>query len=277
MLTTLKTELLRYGINLVNTIPLSLCNIVRPYKLGDLKDNDVNGLSAIIFAIPYLTEHNKRNISAYAVSCDYHLFANTLFEDILPIVRERFAPYKFLGFADNSPISEVPAAAMAGLGIIGDNMMLITEKYSSYVFLGEIITDYPLEHKGSYEIHGCEHCGKCRTACPMDKTGTCLSALTQKKGELDKTEADHIASYGCAWGCDICQEVCPHTLRAIKQGSIYSEIEFFKLDNTPYLTSGDILSMTDEQFAKRAYSWRGRNTILRNLNIIEKNGKGANG
>lgn len=275
MLTTLKAELFNHGIELVKAVPLSVCNIIRPYKLGNLKNTDINSLSAIIFAIPYLTEHNKRNISAYAVSRDYHLFVEQLFQSVLPIMRERFAPYQFLGFADNSPISEVPAAAMAGLGIIGDNMMLITEKYSSYVFLGEIITDFPIDHHASYEISGCEHCGKCRNACPMEKIGACLSALTQKKGELDKAEADHISSFGSAWGCDICQEVCPHTLRAMKQGSIFSKIDFFNRDNTPYLTSDDILSMTDEQFAGRAYSWRGRNTILRNLYILEQNGKGA--
>ena len=275
MFNMLKAYLMDRGIELVGAVPMSKCNIIRPYKLGKLRDADASGLCAIIFAIPYFSKQEKRNISAYATSRDYHLFADWLFSDLIPLLKQRFEPYEFLGFADNSPISEVAAAAMAGLGVIGDNMMLITEKYSSYVFLGEIITDYPVEHSGTFEIGECEHCGRCRKACPMDNIGTCLSALTQKKGELTPAEAEHIAYYGSAWGCDICQEVCPHTKNALMQGSIYSNIDFFNQQNTPYLTSSDILSMTDEQFAERAYSWRGRNTIQRNLEIIEKKQKGG--
>ena len=104
----------------------------------------------------------------------------------------------------------------------------------------------------------------------MEKIGVCLSALTQKKGELSDDERSAIVKYGYAWGCDICQEACPHTQNAIKQGTIYTPIEFFKQDVTPYLTSDGVRSMTDEQFASRAYSWRGRNTIVRNLEILEK-------
>jgi hypothetical protein len=84
----------------------------------------------------------------------------------------------------------------------------------------------------------------------MDKIGTCLSALTQKKGELTDIEAAHMVAYGSAWGCDICQEACPHTKRARQSGTIYSKIKFFNENNTPYLTSGDIDNMTDEQFLK---------------------------
>lgn len=276
MLDTLGLEFSRFGIDLFGCVPMSECNVIRPHKLKDLGFDDASRLSVILFAIPYLTEHKSRNISAYATSRDYHLFAKQLFDAILPKLREKFAPYSFFGFADNSPISEVPAAAMAGLGIIGDNMMLITPKYSSYVFLGEIITDFPVEHQQVCGIQGCEHCGACRAACPMDKIGTCLSALTQKKGELTPQEAAHILNYGSAWGCDICQEVCPHTKKAKKDGTIYSKITFFNENNTPYLTSRDVTSMTDEQFSERAYSWRGRNTILRNLRIIEKSDKEEN-
>ena len=275
MLNTLRSYLSDRGIELVGAVPLSKCNIVRPYKLGELAETDISRLSAIIFAIPYFSRQDRRNISAYATSRDYHLFAKQLFSELIPDLKEHFAPYEFIGFADNSPISEVPAAAMAGLGVIGDNMMLITEKYSSYVFLGEIITDHPIDHSGAFEILECEHCGRCRKVCPMENIGTCLSALTQKKGELEPKEAEHIAYYGSAWGCDICQEACPHTKKAMMQGSIYSKIDFFNHHNTPYLTSSDVMSMTDEQFAERAYSWRGRNTIIRNLKLLEKKQKGG--
>ena len=269
MLDIIKEMLAKHNIDLVGTVPMSRCNTVRPHKLQGLGFEGDRHLYVIVFAIPYYTEQYARNISAYAVSRDYHLFAKQLFDSIIPELHQKFPKNRFFGFADNSPISEVPAAAMAGLGIIGDNMMLITEKYSSYVFLGEIITDLELPNDKDYTIRQCEHCGKCRSACPMSEIGQCLSALTQKKGELDEKEKEYLIKYNTAWGCDICQETCPHTKKAIDNGPLYSPIEFFSQCVTPYLTSQDVRLMSDEQFSNRAYSWRGRNTIIRNLEIIE--------
>ena len=273
MLTTLKGILSLHNIELVGAIPMSKCKVIRPYKLKSCGFDVLDGLNVVVFAIPYYTKREASNVSAYASARDYHLFANELFDSVLAQMREKFPTYRLVGFADNSPIAEVHAAAMAGLGVIGDNMMLITDKYSSYVFLGEIITDAPIEVKDDYEIRACEHCGSCKLACPMEKIGTCLSALTQKKGELTPDEQSAIVQYGYAWGCDICQEACPHTKRAIKDGTIYTPIEFFKKDITSYLTKDDVKNMTDEQFSCRAYSWRGKETIARNLEILEKHTK----
>ena len=185
-------------------------------------------------------------------------------------MKSSYPTSRFECFADNSPIDERHAAALCGLGMLGDNGLLITEKYSSYVFLGEIITDYPIESEAQ-EIKHCLKCGKCQLACPMGSIGECLSSLTQKKGELSDTDSSAIRKYSCAWGCDICQEVCPYTIRAKRTGSIYTNVDFFKEELIPVLTSEMLQSMSDEDFSQRAYSWRGRNTILRNLRIIENN------
>lgn len=270
MLEYIKKLLLEFGIEDVRSIPLSMCNTKRSYKLTRLGFTDMSSLSAIIFAIPYYTEHDDKNISSYCIPRDYHYFCESLFANIIPRLEAHFEGYRFSGFADNSPIDERHAAAMSGLGIIGDNQMLITEKYSSYVFLAEIITDMPIEHEEKYGIGRCEGCGLCSSACPMGEIGQCLSALTQKKGELTQDEIKAIRKYGSAWGCDICQLVCPHTEKAKKSGTIYTNIEYFKTALTPRLTSDLVRSMSDEKFSMRAYSWRGKNTILRNLEILEK-------
>lgn len=268
MLDFVKDYLSKLNIELVGAVSLADCKIVREYKLKDFNTSDLSSLSAVMIAVPYLTRHEMQNISSYAIPRDYHLFFKQLFDDLIPKLNERYPDARFQGFADNSPIDEINAAATCGLGMLGDNGMLITEKYSSYVFLGEIITDYPIEC-GINEIKHCLKCGKCQLACPMGKIGKCLSALTQKKGELDISEIDAIRKYGSAWGCDICQEVCPYTLHAKRKGTIYTEVDFFKTDLIPRLNEALISTMSDDEFAKRAYSWRGRNVITRNLKILE--------
>lgn len=273
MLDFLKNELLKFGIELVGAVPLSNEQIIKPYKLVKRGFSEPFELTAAVFAIPYYTDAAHRNISAYAAPRDYHLFCKELFDSIIPKLEQKFPSFKFAGFADDSPINERDAAACAGLGKIGDNMMLITDKYSSFIFLAEIITDCPIPEAVLHNAEGCEHCGLCRKACPISDIGQCLSALTQKKGTLTGDEAKAILKYDCAWGCDICQNVCPHTKKALESGTIFSKIDFFNQALTPYLTSSLVLSMSDDEFASRAYSWRRRETILRNLAILEKNKK----
>ena len=250
-------------------IRLSDCRIVRSYLLD--REGIQNG-TVIMMAIPYFSpacKDSERNISAYATPRDYHLFYKAFFERLLFALKERYPRNKFAAFADHSPIDELDAAARAGLGIIGKNHLLITPKYSSYVFLGELITDMDIPCTPQ-PIKECENCGKCMALCPAEECGGCLSALTQKKGELSKQEEDCILKFGSFWGCDICQQACPHTQAALKSGSIETPIPFFRKHTIPCLTAEILESMSDEEFSKRAYSWRGKNTILRNLRLAQK-------
>jgi epoxyqueuosine reductase QueG len=269
MLESVKRLLSEYNINLCNALPLSSCRIHRAYLLEKNGIKPDCGGTVFMLAVPYLAKTDIiPNISAYAVPENYHKFMEELFDDVLPRLRNEFPGNTFAGFTDHSPIDERDAAAAAGIGVIGKNGLLITEPYSSYIFLGEIITDAHTECAPS-EIKFCEGCGKCTLSCPYGISGNCLSAVTQKKGELTEEEKAVILKYGSAWGCDICQEVCPHTQRAIKAGSIYTKIPYFTRSLTPRLTYKIVSSMSDDDFARRAYSWRGRETILRNLSLFE--------
>lgn len=255
-------------------LPLSACRVTKPYLL---ERAGITSGSAVILAVPYFTPacaSPERNLSAYAVGYNYHAFFEALFEELLPLLKERYPEHRFAGFADHSPIAEIEAASRAGLGVIGKNGLLLTERYSSYVFLGELLTDAPLPYT-LVEPRFCESCGLCQKICPMEKIGTCLSALTQKKGELDEAEIAALRRYGSCWGCDLCQEVCPHTVRAIQSGSIYTPIPYFHENNIPRLSLAILDAMEEDEFQKRAYSWRKRETIRRNLLLLqEKDEKG---
>lgn len=257
-------------IDLWGALPLSSCTIHKPYLL---EREHIQSGTVILLAIPYYTEacdDPGRNLSAYAVSRDYHSFFKDLFERLLPTLRERFPAHRFAAFADHSPIDEREAAAKAGLGVFGKNHLLLTEKYSSYVFFGELITDAVLPTR-EVAPQQCIGCNKCMQACPMNHgCPTCLSALTQKKGVLTAEEEAILLRYGSVWGCDLCQEVCPYTEQAKKRGSIHSPIPFFAKECLPHLTEEALLSMSNEAFSTRAYSWRGRETILRNLKLMKE-------
>ena len=269
MIGTIQKLLSERGITLAAPVPLSALTVTRPYLL---ERNGITNGTAFLFAVPYYTtacDDCARNISCYAVSADYHRFFGALFEEILPILREKFPQNRFVGFTDHSPIAEGEAAVKAGLGMFGCNHLFLTKAHSSFVFLGEIMTDalIPCEVK---EISVCTACGACKKACPvgLDVTG-CLSALTQKKGTLTSEEKQVLLEHGMAWGCDTCQLVCPVTKAAKKAGTLYSSIPFFNHNTIPHLTADAVRAMSDEEFSARAYSWRGREVILRNLEILE--------
>ncbi len=259
---------LKKGIKLWAPLPLSACKIAKTYLLE--REKIATG-TVIMMAVPYFTKdclRSERNISCYAVARDYHLFFQELYKELLPLLREHFPQNRFAGFADHSPIAEVDAAAQAGLGIIGRNQLLITDPYSSFVFLGTLMTDAVLPCE-VHPVKTCENCGKCISACPSRDDATCLSALTQKKGILTETEQNAILRGGSVWGCDICQLVCPHTQKAISSETIFSPIPFFSENTILRLTVTKLDEMPDGEFASRAYAWRGKATVRRNAELLE--------
>ena len=240
--------------------------MLRPYLL---ERAGITEGSVIMLAVPYAVPCEKRTVSMYAVAKDYHAYFAALFEAVLPTLRADFPGHIFAGFADHSPVAEVETACMAGLGVIGENGLLLTREHSSYVFLGEIVTTLPTECT-PMPVQPCHGCGACRRACPVDLCfDDCLSALTQKKGTLDALQAERLRAHPYVWGCDICQDACPYTVAAKRASTLYTQIPYFREDLIPCPDLALLQGMPDNQFSRRAYAWRGRDTIRRNLKIKE--------
>lgn len=262
-------------------IPLSVCRPARSYLLKRA-GIPLTG-TAVLFAIPYVmtedVQNPERNLSLYAVPRDYHGYMKELEATVLPSLREVFPEHTFALFADHSPILEADAAARAGLGVLGMNGLLITKEYGSFIFIGEIITDADYtavtgECVPSFpaEPPTCEKCGACLVACPMgcregDRTA-CLSALTQKKGDLTEAEIAAVRKGGLVWGCDACQLACPHNIRVIREG-LNTPIPYFRENRLHRVQSDTLTAMSDTEFASRAYSWRGRAVIGRNCRLFD--------
>ncbi len=227
--------------------------------------------SVVIFLIPYYAGETE-NLSRYSAARDYHIFIKEITDRLSSEIKTRFPNASAKGYGDHSPIDERAAALSAGLGVLGENGLLINEKYGSYVFIADLVTDLPPELFGDFspsELKKCEGCGKCLKACPtgvLRAEGTdCLSAITQKKGELSAEEAALMRKYNTAWGCDICQSVCPHN-----EAPLLTPIPFFHENRIESLTKSALAEMSDEEFSTRAFAWRGRKTVERNVEILSE-------
>lgn len=241
--------------------------------------------TVIFMLFPYFSGDCEGRISAYSAVFDYHSFAREVFASLESFVSAHFPDRYAKGFCDHSPFLESEGAARAGLGVLGDNSLLICEKYSSYVFIGELVTTLTREEllslgipEGAGVISECIHCSACKAACPAKVASPhtregCASDISQKKGELSDSEAALLSKVGSAWGCDICQKVCPYTKAAAERGTLYSPIPFFR---DSYI-SGDPLSiipkMDGETFCRYPFAWRKRAPVERNIEIINKKGK----
>lgn len=275
----MKAFLQENGIEFFAIMPLSGCKVIKEYLLT--KNQLDKSANVVTMLIPYRSDKAPTNLSVYASVLDYHFFVEELERRLDEYMKAKHPNVKYKLFADHSPIDEVHAACISGLGFIGDNGLLINEKYSSFVFLAECITDATpeelnMEYTQRAFVKECLHCGACARACPskcikiagdcdFNPKSLCLSAITQKKGELSESEAEMMVKHNTVWGCDICQSVCPYTKNAS-----YTPIPFFNSNIITTLDEKALSNLDDEAFKKRPFAWRGRAVIERNVRLLEE-------
>src|SRR3954449_2113629 len=168
---------------------------------------------------PYSTEcadPHRAQIARYAWGDDYHDVIGRRLEALLAWMRERSPePFEARAYVDTGPVQERVYAQHAGIGWIAKNTCVINEEIGSWIFLSEIICSLPLEPDAP-ALDQCGTCTLCIDSCPtgailepyvLDAT-RCLSYLTiELKGAIPIEQREAVGNH--AYGCDICQEVCP--------------------------------------------------------------------
>lgn len=239
------------------------------------------GKTIISIAFPYLyleedeSCESKNGFSLYTRGMDYHFVVNKYLNEICRIIESHGGNAK--GFVDSNTLPERYLAYLSGVGFIGKNNLIITEKHGSYVFLGEVITDLEIyeDDKRSFDeidlFKECSECDICYKECPtkainpkMKNCNICLSYITQKK-ELKDWEIKKLD--GRIFGCDSCQVKCPYNFKA--ENSIIEEfkaMEFMNDSNEDFIINMNN-SEFKESFKKTSCGWRGKNVLKRNAMI----------
>lgn len=154
-------------------------------------------------------------ISKYAYGEDYHTVIKDKLKALLAFIREEIGEVAGRGFVDSAPVLDKAWATKSGLGWLGKNGNLINKNQGSFFFLAELIVDIDLLADHAVADH-CGTCTKCIDACPTDAIvapyvvdgSRCISYFTIELKEAIP-ESMKGAWQDWAFGCDICQDVCP--------------------------------------------------------------------
>jgi epoxyqueuosine reductase len=216
---------------------------------------DPEAKSVIVILDNYYYDDSAENavpprIAKYARGKDYHDTIGDRLEQLATRLRAGGATHTRC-YVDTGPLPERELARRAGLGWIGKNAMLIRPGIGSFFFIGEILTDLQLEPDQAFETDHCGTCTRCIDACPTDAivephvvdATRCISYLTiEQKGPIPDELAPKME--GWAFGCDICNDVCPWNEKFSQDGQDGQ-------DGRDGRVWQSLDTMTEEEFSQR--------------------------
>jgi epoxyqueuosine reductase len=195
-------------------------------------------------------------ISRYAWNFDYHDIIRPKLFQLGDFITSHNQNHNFKAYVDTGPILEKIWAEKSGIGWQGKNSLIISKKFGSYFFLGIILSNMEYEYDSPVKDY-CMSCTKCIDACPTNAiieqkiidSRKCISYWTiesKPANEFPKTIADNLT--GWAFGCDICQEVCPWNKHKPK---ITDDFRLNPRNKETILDKNRIIKMTQEEFSER--------------------------
>ncbi len=160
---------------------------------------------------------NAPKISKYAYGKDYHFVIKDKLTEMVTKMQKEIGHFQARVFTDSAPIMDKVWAEKSGLGWMGKHTNLINKNMGSFFFIGEIISDLELDQDAPVKDY-CGTCTKCIDACPTDAItnaymvdgSKCISYATiELKATLKIPDTFKQKMENWAFGCDICQDVCP--------------------------------------------------------------------
>ncbi len=158
----------------------------------------------------------RGRVARYARGDDYHRVMGRRLRRLADELASEFPGHTMRSCVDTAPVLEREIAGHAGLGAVGKHTLLIEPGVGSYLLLGQIITTLDLEPSAARAEDPCGACTRCIDACPtgaispfsVDAT-RCISYLTiEHRSAIDPSLHESMGEW--IFGCDVCQEVCPH-------------------------------------------------------------------
>lgn len=192
-------------------------------------------------------------IAMYAFGRDYHKVLKKKLKALARFMTDQIDKnLNIRYFTDSAPILESDWAKRSGVGWVGKNTLLIHPKMGSFFFLAELLVDMDITPDSPMEDY-CGTCTRCIDACPTDaiaKDGyivdgsKCISYLTIELKDLEIPSQFKGQMEQWAFGCDICQEVCPWNRFANQ----HTEPDFMPNPKNLALSYDDWELMTKESF-----------------------------
>ncbi|HEY0090876.1 MAG TPA: tRNA epoxyqueuosine(34) reductase QueG [Flavobacterium sp.] len=189
-------------------------------------------------------------ISKYAYGQDYHFVIKEKLKELLFSIENEIGEVSGRAFVDSAPVLDKAWAAKSGLGWIGKNSNLLTQKVGSFYFIAELIIDLELDYDSPVTDH-CGTCTACIDSCPTEAIvspyvvdgSKCISYFTiELKENLPMEVKGKFNDW--AFGCDICQDVCPWN----KFSKPHSEPLFNANPDLLSMSKKDWEEITDETF-----------------------------
>ena len=215
-------------------------------------------------------------ISKYAYGKDYHLTVKEKLNNLLIYIQTQISPCIGRAFVDSAPVLERQWAMASGLGWTGKNSLLITQKFGSYVFIGELITNLNLAFDSPFGKDHCGSCNRCIEACPTKAivaphridARKCISFHTiENKNEIPVGIQSNLQNQ--IFGCDICQDVCPWNQKIIPNHCI--DIE--PIEGLLYMNKSDWMQLGKTGFSKKfkgsSFERTGYDRIMRNISYLK--------
>jgi epoxyqueuosine reductase len=189
-------------------------------------------------------------VARYALGDDYHELIKSRLHALADWLRDQYPEARTRAAVDTAPVMEKELAARAGVGWVGKNNCLIHPQTGSWLLLGEVITTLPLAPDSPATDH-CGSCTRCLDACPTGALTApyrldarkCISDLTiEHRGDIAPGLRSRIGDW--LYGCDVCQDVCPHNRTAPEATDPALRPRF----PTGGLDVNDVLHWTDERY-----------------------------